>query len=182
MNKSVGCFDARIKKSYSVIVYIRAVLSLIRVESLNSARIKSLEFADMRLILSVLLRDCCGNSKVILYCPFIFVSYTCIGSVGQMHFDSSIREYTYRASRTILNQSPLARKILGMMNMYSLGCCFFFTGEIISYCSRIFKSLTTFSCKCSGTIIARYSLKNASGSIGRCGGECFFPTSNLDVA
>ena len=58
MNKTVGCLDPSIKNSYSVSLYIIAVHSLIRVESLGSACVNSLEFAEMRFILFVPLRDC----------------------------------------------------------------------------------------------------------------------------
>ena len=58
MKKTVGCFDPSFKNSYSVSVFIMAVHSLIRVESLSSACGNSLEFAEMRLILFVLLWDC----------------------------------------------------------------------------------------------------------------------------
>ena len=53
VNRTVGCLDPSIKNSYSVSVYIIAVHSLIRVESLSSASINSLEFAEMRFILFV---------------------------------------------------------------------------------------------------------------------------------
>ena len=43
--KNVGCFDPSIKISYSVRVHIMAVHSLIRVESLSSACVNSLEFS-----------------------------------------------------------------------------------------------------------------------------------------
>ena len=49
----VGCFGPSIKNSYSVRVYIMAVHSLIRVESLNSACVNKQEFDDMRFILFV---------------------------------------------------------------------------------------------------------------------------------
>ena len=53
MNKTVGCLDTSIKKSYSVSVYVIAVHSLIRVDSLSSACVNSLDFAGMRFILFV---------------------------------------------------------------------------------------------------------------------------------
>ena len=46
-------FDPSIKNSNSVSVYIMAVHSLIRVESLSSACMNSLEFAEMRFFLFV---------------------------------------------------------------------------------------------------------------------------------
>ena len=58
MNKAVECFDPSFKNSYSVSVYIMTLHSLIRVESLNSAGVNSLEFAEMRIILFVPLWDC----------------------------------------------------------------------------------------------------------------------------
>ena len=53
VNKTNGCFDPSIKNSYSVSVYIMAVHSLIRVESLSSACMNSLELAEMRFFLFV---------------------------------------------------------------------------------------------------------------------------------
>ena len=50
MNKTVGYFDPRIRNSNSVNVLIMAVYSLIRVETLSSAWVKSLEFANFRFI------------------------------------------------------------------------------------------------------------------------------------
>ena len=58
MIKTVGCFDPSIKNLYSVSVYIMAVHSFIRVESLSSACVNSLEFAETRFILFVPLWDC----------------------------------------------------------------------------------------------------------------------------
>ena len=55
--KTVGCFDPSIRNSYSVSVYIIAVHSLIRVESLSSACVNNREFADIRFILFVPLCD-----------------------------------------------------------------------------------------------------------------------------
>ena len=37
--------------------------------------------------------------------------------MGQLHFDSSISELRYLASRTIFNDSPLARMITGLINV-----------------------------------------------------------------
>ena len=48
--KTVGFFDPSIKNSCSVNVYILAVHSLISVESLSSAWVKSVEFADIMFI------------------------------------------------------------------------------------------------------------------------------------
>ena len=58
MKRTVGCFDPSIKNSYSVRVYIIAVQSLISVESLSSACVNSLQFAEIRFILFVPLCDC----------------------------------------------------------------------------------------------------------------------------
>ena len=38
--------------------------------------------------------------------------------MGKLHFDSSIIEFNYRASRKILIDSPLARIITGLMNVF----------------------------------------------------------------
>ena len=53
VNKTVGCLNPSVKNSYSVSVYIMAVQSLIRLESLSSACVNSLELAEMRFILCV---------------------------------------------------------------------------------------------------------------------------------
>ena len=57
--------DPCIKNSYSVSVYIMAVHSLIRVESLSSASVNSLEFAEMRFFLFVPLWDCNNAASVL---------------------------------------------------------------------------------------------------------------------
>ena len=46
-NKTVGCFNPRIENSNSVNISIIATHSLISVESLSYACLKSLEFADI---------------------------------------------------------------------------------------------------------------------------------------
>ena len=81
------------------------------------------------------------------YLPFIFVKITCIGSIGQLHFDSSFSELRYLASKTIFSDSPFARMITGLMKVFAFGCSSLFTGEIISYCSKISSNLFTLSCK-----------------------------------
>ena len=71
-------------------------------------------------------RDCSSNgiwlyalfiSAVAKYLPFIFVRITSKGSMGQLHFDSSISELRYLASRTIFSDSPLAKTITGLINV-----------------------------------------------------------------
>ena len=47
MNRTVGVTDPRIISLYSISVYIIAAQSLISLESLSSACVKSLEFADI---------------------------------------------------------------------------------------------------------------------------------------
>ena len=70
-------------------------------------------------------------SAVVKYFPFVFVKITCIGSIGQLHFDSSISELRYLASKTIFNDSPFAKIITGLINVLLFGCSSLFTGEII---------------------------------------------------
>ena len=53
--------------------------------------------------------------------------------MGQLHFDSSISELRYLASKTIFGDSPFARMITGLMKVLPFGCSFLFTGDIISY-------------------------------------------------
>ena len=57
---------------------------------------------------------------VVKYLPFIFVKITCIGSMGQLHFDSSFSELRYLASKTFFSESPFARMITGLMKYYLL--------------------------------------------------------------
>ena len=84
---------------------------------------------------------------MVKYFPFIFVKITCIGSMGQLHFDSSMSELRYLASRTIFNDSPLARMITGLINVLPFGCSSLFTGDIMLYCSKMSSNLFTLSCK-----------------------------------
>ena len=56
-----------------------------------------------------------------------------MGSIGQLHFDSSISELRYLASETIFSDSPFARMIRGLIKVLPFGCSSLFTGEIISY-------------------------------------------------
>ena len=81
------------------------------------------------------------------YLPFIFVKITCIDSMGQLHFNSLISELRYLASKTIFSDSPFARRITGLVKVLLFGCSSLFTGDIISYCSKISSNLFTLSCK-----------------------------------
>ena len=81
------------------------------------------------------------------YLPFIFVKITCMGSIGQLHFDSSIDQLRYLASKTIFSDSPFARMITGLIKVLPFGCSSLFTGEIISYCSKMSSNMFTLSCK-----------------------------------
>ena len=84
------------------------------------------------------------------YLPFIFVKITWIGSIGQLHFDSSISELRYLASETFFNDSPFAR----MIKVLPLACSSLFTGDIFLYCSKTLSNRFTLSCKCINTLIA----------------------------
>ena len=121
-------------------------------------------------------------SVVVKHFPLIFVKITCMGSIGQLHLDSSVNELRYLASKTIFSDSPFAKMITGLINVLPFGCSYLFTGDIISYCSKIFNNLLTLSCKWIGTLLALSFLKTASGFNGRCRDELTFPTSNFDVA
>ena len=69
-----------------------------------------------------------------------------MGSMGQLQFDSSSREFYHCASETVFSDSPLARIVIGFMSeSFSVGFMFFFTGDIFSYCSRMSRSLFTLS-------------------------------------
>ena len=102
--------------------------------------------------------------------------------MGQLHFESSISELRYLASKTIFSDSFFARMRTGLMEVIPFGCSSLFTGHIISYCSKIFSNLLTLSFKWIGTLLALCFLKTASGFNGRCRDELIFPTSNFDVA
>ena len=67
--------------------------------------------------------------------------------MGQLHLVSSISELRYLASRTIFSDSPLARMITGLIKVLPFGSSSWFTGNIISYCSKLSSSLFTLSCK-----------------------------------
>ena len=116
------------------------------------------------------------------YFPFIFVKITCIGSIGQLHFDSSISDLRYLASKTNFNDSPFARMVTGLMKVLLFDCSSLFAGDMISHRSRILSNRLTLSCKWIGTLLALCFLKTASGFNGRCRDEVTFPTSNFDVA
>ena len=88
----------------------------------------------------------------------------------------------YLASRTIFSDSPLAKIITGLIKGLPFGCSSLFTGDMISYCSKMSSSLFTLSCKFFGTLLAHCFFKTASGFKSKCSGELIFPTSNLDVA
>ena len=102
--------------------------------------------------------------------------------MGQLHFVSSISELRYVASRTIFSDSSLAKMITGLIKVLPFRCSSLFTGDIISYCSKMSSSRFTLSCKCIGTLLALCFLKTASPFKGKCSGELIFPTSNFDVA
>ena len=82
-------------------------------------------------------------SAVVKYLPFIFVKITCIGSMCELHFDSSISELRYLASKTIFSGSPFARMITGLLKVLAFGCSSLFTGDIFSYYSKISSNLIT---------------------------------------
>ena len=76
--------------------------------------------------------------------------------------------------------SPFSKTITGFINMLLFGCSFFFTGEMISYCSSISINRLILSCKLIGTLLACCFLKTASGFSSKIIGEITFLTSNLD--
>ena len=71
--------------------------------------------------------------------------------MSQLHLDSSISELRYLASRTIFTDSPIAKMITGLIKMLLFGYSSLFTGDIVSYCSKMSSSLFTLSCKCIAT-------------------------------
>ena len=83
-------------------------------------------------------------------------------------------ELRYLACRTFLSDSPLARIMTGLIKVFPFRCSSLFTGNMISYCSRMSSNLSTLSCKWIGTLFALCFLKTASDLKGRCRGEFFF--------
>ena len=69
--------------------------------------------------------------------------------------------------------------ITELIEVLPFGCSSLFTGDIISYSSKMSSSLFTLSCKCIGTLLALCFLKIASGFKGKCIGELIFPTQIL---
>ena len=63
--------------------------------------------------------------------------------MGQLHLDSSISELRYLASRTVFSDSPLAELVTGLIKVLPFDCFSLFTGDIISYCSKMSSSLFT---------------------------------------
>ena len=102
--------------------------------------------------------------------------------MGQLHLVSSVSELRYLASRTIFSDSRLANMITGLIKVLPFGCSSLFTGDIISYCSKMSYSPFILSCKCIGTLLACCFLKIASNFKSKCSGELIFPKLNLDVA
>ena len=88
-------------------------------------------------------------------------------------------ELRYLASRTNFSDSPLARIVPGLIKVFPFDCSSLFTGDIISYCSRMSCNLLTLSCKWINTLLALCFLKTASGFKSKSSGEFIFPT---DVA
>ena len=72
--------------------------------------------------------------------------------------------------------------ITGLIKVLPFGCSSLFTGDIISYCSKMSSCLFTLSCKGIGNLLALCFLKTASAFKGNCSGELIFLTSNFDVA
>ena len=83
--------------------------------------------------------------------------------MGQLLLDSSKSELKYLASRTNFSDSPLARMITGLIKVFPFGCSSLFTGDRISYCSKMSSHLLTLSCKWIGTLLALCFLKIMSG-------------------
>ena len=110
------------------------------------------------------------------------MSVTCLRSIGQLQFDASTKELRYLASRTIFSDSHLARIVLGLINVFLLGFCSLLTGEIIFYCSRMYRSLFfLFLYRSWYFTCSLFVLKTTSILSRRCSDECIFPTLNLDV-
>ena len=100
--------------------------------------------------------------------PLILVKISLTGSIGQLHLVSSIIEFKYLASSTILRVSPLFRIMTGLMKVLPSVRYFVLTGAIMSKYSRTCRSFSTVSFNWIGTFDAR-CLRNSSSSFrGRC--------------
>ena len=88
----------------------------------------------------------------------------------------------YLASRTNFSDSLLAGMVTGFIKVFTFGCSYLLTGDMVSYCSRMSSNLLALSCKWIGTLLAFCFLKTASRFKGRSSGEFTFPTTKLDVA
>ena len=60
-------------------------------------------------------------SAVVYFFPFTFVIIIFIGSMCQLHLDSSIREFRYCFSYFILEDLQFARIVTGLMKGFPLG-------------------------------------------------------------
>ena len=79
--------------------------------------------------------------------PFVFARITWVGSIGQLHLDSSISELRYLASKTnCFNDFPFANMITGLTNMLLFGCISLFPAKMISFCSNTSSNWFTLSC------------------------------------
>ena len=56
-------------------------------------------------------------------------------------------ELRYLPSRTIFSDSPLARTVTGLLEVFHFGCSSLFIGGMSSYCSRMSSNLLTLFCK-----------------------------------
>ena len=92
--------------------------------------------------------------------------------MGQLHFDTAMREFKYLASNTSLRDLPFAWKIFWFSNVIHFDCCSMLTGDVISYFSRKSSSPMTLSSGCIIVSLARCFLKTASGLNRRCNDEC----------
>ena len=54
-----------------------------------------------------------------------------MGSTGRLHLDSSMSEFRYLSSRTILSDSLFARMITGLIKGFPFDCSSLFTGDMI---------------------------------------------------
>ena len=122
------------------------------------------------------------RSAVVNIGPFILVRATSTGSIGQLHLDSSITLFKYRASNTIFNDSPFRRIITGFVNVFPVENCSLLTGAIMSYFFNTSSNFWILSLRCIGTLLILCFLKIAPFFIGRFNFTFVFPTSNFVVA
>ena len=121
------------------------------------------------------------KSAVVKIVPFILVSATSTGSIGQLHLYSFITLFRYLASETIFSDSPFRKKITGFFNVLPVESCSLFM-VIWGHFLRTSSSFGILSYRWIGTLLTRCFLRIASFFIWRLSFSFVLTTSNFVVA